>query len=118
VDVSDYWIAKAAKRLRKYSNVECKAGDIRVLDIPNSSFGVISVVHVLHDIAPPDRQDTVQALSRKLKAGGRLFIREPIGKSHGMPAEEIRSLLSNGGLVEARHEQTKSEYTGKYQKHG
>ena len=116
VDVSNYWIAKARKRLDKYSNVECKSGDIKELNISDSSFDVISAIHVIHDIAPVERQDIVKTLSWKLKASGILFIREPIKKSHGMPVEEIRALLSDAGLEEIEHEETKSEYMGKYQK--
>lgn len=116
VDVSSYWIAKARKRLEKYSNVECKSGDIRELDIPDSSFDIISTIHVVHDISPAERQDIVKTLSQKLKAGGLFFIREPVKKSHGMPVEEIRTLLSGAGLKEIEHKETKSEYMGKYQK--
>lgn len=116
VDASSYWIARARRRLRKYSNVECQAGDIREMDLPDSSFDVISTFHVIHDIAPAKRQDIVNALSQKLEAGGLFFIREPIKKSHGMPVEEIRTLLSGAGLEEVEHKTDKSEYTGKYQK--
>jgi len=116
VDVSRYWIRKARKRLKKYPNVECKSGDIRELDISDSSFDVISAIHVIHDIAPAERQDIVKTLSQKLKASGLLFIREPVKKSHGMPVEEIRTLLSDAGLNEIEHKETKSEYMGKYQK--
>jgi len=116
VDVSSYWITKARKRLDKYSSVECKSGNIRELDIPDSSFNVISAIHVIHDIAPVERQDIVKTLSQKLKAGGLLFIREPVKKSHGMPVEEIRTLLSGVGLNEIEHKVNKSEYMGKYQK--
>ena len=116
VDMSAFWIEKARKRLKKYPNVECRAGDIRALDIADSSFDVISVFHVIHDIAPAERQGAVDVLSRKMKAGGRLFIREPIKASHGMPADEIRALMSNAGLKEAEHRQTKSEYSGRFEK--
>jgi len=116
VDTSSFWIEKANRRLKKYPNVECKLGDIRKLNVPDSSFDVISTIHTIHDIEPAERQDTVNALSRKLKKGGTLFIREPIKKSHGMPVEEIRTLLSNAGLKEAEHKENKSEYTGKFEK--
>ena len=116
VDVSHYWITKARKRLDKYSNVECRLGDIRELDIPDSSFDAISAFYVIHDITPADRQDIVRALCRKLKAGGFFFIKEPTKKPHGMPPEETRALLSDAGLNEIEHKETKSEYTGKYQK--
>ena len=118
VDVSRYWITKARKRLEKYSSVECKSGDIRELDIPDSSFDVISTIHVIHDIAPADRQDIVNVLSQKLKAGGVLYIREPTKQSHGMPVDEIRTILSSASLKENEYKETKSEYLGKYQKTG
>ena len=86
------------------------------MDIPDSSFGVISAVHVIHDIPPAERQGTVKTLSQKLKAGGFLFVREPVKKSHGIPIEEIRALLSGAGLKEIKHKGTKSEYMGRYQK--
>lgn len=116
IDTSRYWIAKAGKRLQKYPNVECKLGDIRELDIPDSSFDLISTIHVIHDIAPTERSGIVNTLSRKLRAGGLFFIRERIGKSHGMPVEEIRALLLEAGLREIKHKVTKSEYIGKCQK--
>jgi len=115
IDISRYWIAKASKRLEKHSNAECKSGDIRDLDIPDSSYDVISTMHVIHDIAPAERQDIIRTLSRKLKAGGLFFIKEPVKKSHGMPVEEIRALLAGAGLQEVEYKETKSEYTGKYQ---
>jgi ubiquinone/menaquinone biosynthesis C-methylase UbiE len=118
VDISNYWINKTIRRLQKYSNVECKAGDIRELDIPESKTDVISIFHVIHDIAPAERQDIVNALSRKLKENGTLFIREPIKESHGIPVEEIRTILSDAGLKETEYKVTKTDYMGKYQKSG
>ena len=84
--------------------------------MPDSAFDVISTIHVIHDIAPFDRRDVVKALSRSLQVGGLFFIREPIKEYHGMPPEEIQSLLAAAGLKEISSRQTKSEYMGKYQK--
>jgi ubiquinone/menaquinone biosynthesis C-methylase UbiE len=118
VDTSNFWIGKARKRLGKYRNVECLAGDIRELDITDSAFDVISVIHVIHDIPPAERQETVEALSRRLKVDGTIFVREPIKKSHGMPVEEILELFSKEGLQETARKETKSEYAGRFQKQG
>ena len=96
--------------------MECKSGNIRELDISDSSFDVVSIIHVIHDISPAERQDIVEALSRKLKVGGILFIKERIKESHGMPVDEIRTLLSNAGLKEVEYTENKSEYMGKYEK--
>jgi len=116
VDVSNYWIEKAKYRLRRYGNVECLAGDIRKLDKAEDSFDIISIFHVLHDIAPKERQSVTDRLAKLLNKNGRIFIREPIKESHGMPVEEIRILLSGAGLKEIEHTANKSEYMGKYQK--
>lgn len=116
VDTSKYWIKKATNRLERYNNVDIRLGDIRELKIPDFSFDVISIIYVIHDISPTARQGTINALARTLKKGGSLFIREPTRRTHGMPIEEIRKLLSTAGLRETGHETKRSEYIGKFQK--
>jgi ubiquinone/menaquinone biosynthesis C-methylase UbiE len=115
VDASNYWIDKAKSRLRRYSNVKCLAGDIRKLDIPESHFDVISIIHVIHDIAPEERQSITDRLAKLLNKDGKIFIREPIKKSHGMPAQEIVSLFTNSGLTKIQAAASKSEYRGIFQ---
>jgi ubiquinone/menaquinone biosynthesis C-methylase UbiE len=116
IDISGFWINRAKHRLARFSNAACVAGDIRTMDIADGSYDVVTIIHVIHDIDPEERQETVHSLSRKLADDGYLFIREPIKKSHGMPVEEIRSLLANAGLNEIEHTITKSEYQGKFAK--
>jgi len=112
VDVSKYWIDKARHRLRRYGNAKCLVGDIRELDIHDSSFDVISIIHVIHDIAPTERQSVTDRLASLLDRHGKLFIREPIKESHGMPVSEIVTLLTNSGLSETQANVSKSEYRG------
>ncbi len=112
VDTSNYWIKRAKKRLGKYPNVSCLVGDIRKLNLADKSFYVITIFHVIHDIAPEDRQDIVNTLARLLNKNGKVFIREPIKQSHGMPVSEIRELFSNAGFNEAKFTENKSEYHG------
>jgi len=118
LDISHYWMEKARKRLARYANVEFRVGDIREMDIADASFDVISIIHVIHDIPPEDRQATVRALSRVLKVGGRVLVREPTKKSHGMAVGKIRHLFATVGLSETEYKETKSEYIGRYQKPG
>lgn len=112
VDVSNYWIDKAKYRLKRYTNVECLKGDIRKLDIPEHSFDIISIFHVIHDIAPEERQGISDRLATLLNRNGKLFIREPIKESHGMPVSEILTLLTNSGFKEIQSDVGKSEYKG------
>ncbi len=116
IDASPYWIRKAKKRLQKFANVECKAGDIRELNLTDFSFDGITIFHVIHDISPVIRKQIMNVLTLKLKRDGELFIRERIEKSHGMPVSEIRDLLSAVGLKEIEYKVTRSEYMGKYRK--
>lgn len=116
VDISEFWIARAKRRLRKFRNVTCRAGDIRNMDIRDGAFDVITTVHTIHDINPDERQEIIHVLAGKLIEQGRFFIREPIKKSHGMPVEEIRSLLIRAGLNEVEHSISTSEYKGKFVK--
>lgn len=115
IDMSHYWIKRAARRLKGYPNVECVAGDIRGLEIPDHSFDVISIIHVIHDIAPQDRQDIVTVLCQKLRRSGTVFVRERAKKSHGMPAMEIRTLFANAGLRETDCKESRSEYMGRFE---
>jgi 2-polyprenyl-3-methyl-5-hydroxy-6-metoxy-1,4-benzoquinol methylase len=112
VDVSKYWIDKARKRLKRYSNAKCLVGDIRELDISENRFDVISIIHVIHDIAPAERQSVTDRLASLLDRHGKLFIREPIRESHGMPVSEIVTRLTNSGLTEVQANLGKSEYRG------
>jgi ubiquinone/menaquinone biosynthesis C-methylase UbiE len=118
LDISNYWMEKTKKRMGRYDKVEFRTGDIREMDIAVGSFDVISIIHVLHDIPPAERQTTVKALSRVLEAGGRVFVREPTKKSHGMAIAEIRQLFAVAGLAETECKETKSEYMGRYEKPG
>jgi ubiquinone/menaquinone biosynthesis C-methylase UbiE len=116
LDASRYWVNIVRKRLQKHTNVRFINGDIRELDIPNSIYDVIFMVYVLHDIEPEIRQETISALASKLKKNGRLYLAEPTGSGHGMPAKEIRRLLSNAGLKEINNRSSNSRYVGEYQK--
>jgi len=114
IDTSNYWIKRAEKKMNKYTNVECLLGDIRELNIPDSSYDVITIMHVVHDIEPANRQNTINVLSQKLKRNGSLFIWEPIKKSHGMAVSEIQLLFKNANLKEVENRQNKSAYKGKF----
>ena len=100
VDMSKAWTEVARKRMRKYPNVQFKVGDIRTLDVEDAAYDVVLVHFILHDLEQDQRQSIVNALSRKLKAGGTLYIREPIKETHGMPPDEIRQLMVHGALNE------------------
>ena len=123
VDMSKVWMKKIKKKLSKFSNVEFKLGDISELQIDTGSYDVIFINFVLHDVEKNIRQRTVNTLSRVLKNTGILYIKEPASKSHGMPVEEIRALMTQEGLEEKHFTTDRSfagppglKYSGEYSK--
>ena len=100
VDISQKWMGTIKKRMDKYPNVEFKLGAIFDLDIPDDFYDAVVIHYVLHDIDPDLREEIIKALSKKLKNGGKVYIREPLADNHGMPSAEIRKLMINAGLNE------------------
>jgi len=95
-DISHGWMNIARKTLRRYKNVSYHLGHIAQLDLPDSTFDVIVVHFVLHDIPEGERPGVVKALGRRLKPGGRLIAREPQGR--GLTLEELNQLTAAAGL--------------------
>ena len=118
VDTSKYWIDRARKRLARFPNAECLHGDLRRLDIPDESFDAAVAIHVLHDIPPEVRAETVAALAAKLRPRGPFFVWEPTKPGHGMSPAQIRALLVAAGLREVSSILAKRSYTGKFVKPG
>ena len=100
VDISKKWMDTLQKRMKKYPNVDFKLGTIFKLDIPDNYYDVVVIHYVLHDIESNLRGDIIKALSKKLKSGGKVYIREPLADNHGMPSAEIRELMVSAGLNE------------------
>jgi ubiquinone/menaquinone biosynthesis C-methylase UbiE len=100
MDVSARWQAVLRKVLRAYPDVAYLLGDVRAMGLPAERFDVVLVHWMLHDVPPWDRPAIVAELARLLRPGGRLFLREPTGTKHGMPAAEARGVLAAAGLAE------------------
>lgn len=97
VDNSDYWIDKAEKRLNDYKNIFFRCEDF--LDFKKDNYFDVVIVHyVLHDIA--EKKKSIGIMERSLKDKGRIFIREPTRKNHGMFPKEIKGLMELARLKE------------------
>jgi ubiquinone/menaquinone biosynthesis C-methylase UbiE len=116
VDISSFFAERARERLQGYANARVLQGEITELDLPAESFDLVSIIHVIHDIAEDRRGATVQALWIVLKPEGRLWIWEPTRASHGMQAEEIRALMSRAGLREVSADIRANAFKGIFQK--
>lgn len=99
VDTSSFMVERARKRLEAFPNVQVFRGDIRTMEM-EGGVDLAIFIHVLHDIEPEGRLDTVKALTRLLEPGGRLCFMEPVSPSHGIPPREVGEILENAGLGE------------------
>jgi ubiquinone/menaquinone biosynthesis C-methylase UbiE len=108
VEILPYWVEKAKRRLKTFTNIEYLQGDITRMPVPENHFDTIIIHFVLYDIAPTDRIDIVSALAKCLRPEGTLIIHEPANSWHGMPLSEIRTLMRDAGLREIRTGCTRS----------
>jgi SAM-dependent methyltransferase len=98
VDVSRTWMRVAQRTTRRYSNLDYRHGDIATLAVEDGAYDVVFIHFVLHDIPARERPGSVCHLAAKLRTGGRLVIREPTSRGHGISPQEISRLLSGAGL--------------------
>jgi ubiquinone/menaquinone biosynthesis C-methylase UbiE len=116
VEISSYFSKKARQRVDRYPNARILHGEISELDLSRQSFDLISIIHVIHDIPRARRSATVRALGALMKPNGRLWIWEPTRPSHGMPAEEVRSLMEEAGLREVSAVTEGNAFKGVFEK--
>ena len=122
-DSSNYWLSKARERLGKFENIEYLLGDVDELSLKNSSYDVLVLHYVLHDMDVSRRLEILKNLKNKLNGGGRIYIREPTRKSHGMSVNEIKGLMKLSGLKEIHSKEScslllRKHYIGVFQKRG
>lgn len=116
LDISPQWQKVAKRRLKEHSNVDFLNADVRSAGLPDASFDVVLINYVLHDIPRKERAAIVEELAKKLKPDGFIQLREPIGKRHGMPVAEIRSLMYANRLKESLAKSERKEFQARYGK--
>jgi ubiquinone/menaquinone biosynthesis C-methylase UbiE len=114
LDVSAEWQSVAKRRLKKFHNIDYVRSDIRSSTLPDGSFDVIVISYVLHDIPTKERAEIVNSIASKLKPNGFILLREPTRDRHGMPVDEIRSLMKKVGMKESSTKVGKNEFKARF----
>jgi ubiquinone/menaquinone biosynthesis C-methylase UbiE len=76
LDLSDAFLNKVRKKLRKYSNVDFILGDIRELNIPPNMFDRITISWVIHHLPKEELPDILQSIVNTLKPDGKVYVIE------------------------------------------
>jgi SAM-dependent methyltransferase len=108
IDTSPRVVAAAAERLRRFPNVEVRAGDMHALPFADGSFDLVVLMHALTYAAKPAQ--AVAEAARVLKRGGRLLLSSLAKHEHravveayshvnlGFSEKELRKFIDKGGL--------------------
>ncbi len=103
LDISEFWMEKAKRRLSGDSRATFICGDITASPLlADDAFDMILIHIMLHDVPAADRKAIVTTLATHLAPSGKICIREPTDRNHGMPPSEIRALMRDAGLVEVK----------------
>ena len=100
LDLSEAFLNKVRKKLRKNTNVNFVQGDIRKINIPSNSFDKILITWVIHHIEDEQRFGLVQSILDTLKADGKIYVIEFLTPPHGIPEERLIDLFNGMGLSE------------------
>lgn len=98
LDVSRRWLEVAARRLRRYGNVDLKLGEITDVGLPPSSYDAVFIHFALHEVGVGAREAVVRTMAHILKPGGAVFVREPVGMN-GFRIQSAATLFGRAGLV-------------------
>ncbi len=116
VDISEYWMGKAKRRMRHYDNVDFLVGQLPELHLGEKSFDIIYIFYALHEVPKKLRSGIVREFFRVLKNQGRLLIKEPQRENDGMPIDEIEELMISNGFYRENCKVVKGAYSAVYKK--
>ena len=100
LDLSEAFLNRVRKKLRKYSNVDFIWGDIRELSIPPNSFDRITISWVIHHLPKDEISDILQSIVKTLKPDGKVYVIEFLTPPHGISETDLFELFSGVGLSE------------------
>ncbi len=76
VDLSRYYLAEAAGRLKRWGGVEFVNAPAEALPLADASMDVATCIYLLHEVPDTERAKIAAELGRVLRPGGRLIVVE------------------------------------------
>ena len=112
IDISNRYLSLAQRNLKDYPNVSFLKGRLVDVELNDDVFDAVNVHFVLHDVPESNRSVILHQMFTILRPGGKVFIREPLKKSHGMSVDEIKDLFSNAGFCPIYQKEQKIKLFG------
>lgn len=113
LDISPTWMEVCKKRLAPFQSVDFIVGDVTKLNIQESTYDIVVIHFVLHDIEDVYRNNIIKSLAKLLKTGGKIYIREPLLTERNISFKSLSELMIVNGLKEKQLIQTSSLFNGK-----
>lgn len=112
VDISRRYLSTATQNLRKYSNAILVNGNLSQLNFNSASYDAINIHYVLHDVPKANQLKMINEMYSLLRPGGKVYLREPLKDSHGMPSEEVEKLFLDAGFFQLYQNESKIRIIG------
>lgn len=112
VDISRRYLSTATQNLRKYSNTTIVNGNLSQLSGNSASYDAINIHYVLHDVPKANRIKMINEMYSLLRPGGKVYLREPLKDSHGIPSEEVAKLFFDAGFYQMYQNESKIRIIG------
>lgn len=100
LDIDKHAIKFLKNKFGYIGNVNFYDEDIMKIDFKKGSFDTIIIHYMFHDIDSKERLSILDKFNSILSEKGKIYIREPIKISHGIPSKEISRLFNKSGFVE------------------
>ena len=99
LDVSQAFINKTKKNLRKFENVDFVLGDIRNVKFPKTYFDKIFITWVIHHIPNEVREETLKKITNCLNLNGSIYVIEYVSAPHGIQKDDLNKLFNDLGFL-------------------
>lgn len=116
VDISQFWMDKAKKRMKKYNNVDYLVGQLPDLNLSSNYFDAIYIFYSLHHVSENLRNDIVKEFYRILNEDGKIYIKESQREDDGISIDEIVGLMQSNKFAKVYSVNEDNAYRAVYKK--
>lgn len=108
LDIDKNAIKYLKNKYKQSNHMKFYDKNILEIDFDKDSFDTIIIHYMFHDIERNERQIIMDKFNSIISDKGKIYIREPVKISHGIPSKDIKKLFNESGFVEKNSHMEKS----------